>query len=50
MNKLTRKNKKYKQPKCNKYKSCNHVPCNSITNECTPSYCVPDSSRNWGLL
>ena len=48
MNKLTRTNKKNKQPKCNKYKSCNHVPCNSTMNECTPSYCVPGSSRNWG--
>ena len=44
MNKLTRKNK---QHKCVIYKSCDHVPCNSGMNKCTPSYCIPGSSRNW---
>ena len=44
MNKLTRKNK---QHKCVIYKSCDHVPCNSAMNKCTPSYCIPGSSRNW---
>ena len=34
--------------KCFIYKSCDHVPCNSGMNKCTPSYCVPGSSRNWG--
>ena len=29
------------------YKSCDHVPCNSSMNSCTPSYCIPGSSRNW---
>ena len=51
MNKLTRKNKKNQKnikSTCNIYKSCDHVPCNSTMNKCTPSYCVPGSSRNWG--
>ena len=33
--------------KCKIYKSCDHVPCNSSMNKCTPSYCVPGSSKNW---
>ena len=45
MNKLTKKNKHHK---CVIYKSCDYVPCNSGMNKCTPSYCVPGSSRNWG--
>lgn len=48
MNKQTKKIKKNKQHKCLIYKSCDHVPCNSRMNKCTPSYCVPGSSRNWG--
>ena len=59
MNKLTRKNnyyKKYKKithPKCVIYKSCDHVPCGTSMNKCTPSYCLPNfkynniTSRNW---
>lgn len=48
MNKLTIKNKKHKHHKCVIYKSCHHVPCGNSMNKCTPSYCVPGSSRNWG--
>ena len=36
-----------KMHRCNIYKSCEHVPCGSTMNKCTPSYCVPGSSRNW---
>lgn len=41
------KTKKIQSLKCNIYKSCDHVPCNSPMNSCRPSYCVPGSSRNW---
>lgn len=39
--------RKKEKSKCFIYKSCDHVPCNSSMNRCTPSYCVPGSSRNW---
>ena len=41
-------NIKKQKTKCKIYKSCDHVPCNSTMNKCTPSYCVAGSSRNWG--
>lgn len=45
----SKKSNNYKKSKkCVIYKSCDHVPCNSTMNKCTPSYCVPGSSRNWG--
>ena len=40
MNKLSRKNKNLKKNNkhiCHIYKSCDHVPCNSTMNKCTPS-------------
>lgn len=46
--KLRLKQKQKQKQKCTIYKSCDHVPCNSTMNKCTPSYCVPGSSRNWG--
>jgi hypothetical protein len=42
------KKKKNENNKCFIYKSCDHVPCGHVMNKCTPSYCVPGSSRNWG--
>jgi len=44
---MSYKTKKNQESKCHIYKSCDHVPCNSYMNSCTPSYCVPGSSRNW---
>ena len=32
---------------CVKYKKYSYVPCGSSMNRCKPSYCVPNSSRNW---
>jgi len=46
--KIKTKKNKNENNKCYVYKSCDHVPCNSTMNKCTPSYCVPGSSRNWG--
>lgn len=42
------KKKNNENNKCFIYKSCDHVPCGHVMNKCTPSYCVPGSSRNWG--
>ena len=48
--KLKSKNKtKNKISTCKIYKSCEHVPCGATMNKCTPSYCVPGSSRNWSF-
>ena len=53
------KNKSKKSNNSNKcfiYKSCEHVPCGSTMNKCTPSYCYPllksknnYTSKNWSL-
>ena len=48
MKNMTNKYSKTHKNHCHIYKSCDHVPCNSTMNKCTPSYCVPGSSRNWG--
>ena len=45
--KKMKKMKNMDNNKCYIYKSCDHVPCGHTMNKCTPSYCVPGSSRNW---
>ena len=44
---MPKRNSKNDKHKCKIYKTCDHVPCNGSMNRCTPSYCVPGSSRNW---
>jgi len=41
------KNKSSNASICKVYKSCAHVPCGATMNKCTPSYCYPNSSKNW---
>ena len=33
---------------CKIYKSCAHVPCGKVMNQCSPAYCS-DGSKNWAL-
>ena len=38
---------KTKHTTCKVYRSCDNVPCGEAMNSCKPSYCYPQSSRNW---
>lgn len=52
--KRTKRNKRNKRSKRIKRTrrrddECAYVPCGSSMNKCSPSYCYPESSRNWTL-
>lgn len=39
--------KKNRTPRKRKGDVCDYVPCGAALNRCRPSYCYPQSSRNW---
>ena len=47
--KRSKRSKRRKKTTKRRGDDCEYIPCGSSMNKCRPSYCYPESSRNWTL-